>query len=429
MHAALHRPRRPQVRRPPARGVATLLVVMALFFLVSMVAAYTSRNLVFEQRTSANQYRATQAFEAAEAGADWALSMLNGGRVDASCAPVEAGGIGSYRQRYLSIDPDRGIVSPVRFNNAGVFTSLASGCLRGAAGWTCSCPTDTLPQLPGGDGTVRPSFRVTFEGTTTPGLFRISSTGCTANDDTCLRLARGDATEAAARVNLTVSLVPGLGSTPPAPVTLRGRLQLGTAMRVINEDAGTAGLTVHTGGAVADGSVTAVTSPGTPGGQSVVQNDASLQAMTADRMFIATFGMSRQAFQRAPATASFTCGGGCGDRLASFVQAHPGRPIWVTDSLTIDSTVALGTVTDPVLLVVAGPVELSSAGASITGVVYSQAQVWGGAGSGSVRGALLGEGDLVGASAPEVRYDPAVLARVRLQQGTVIRLPGGWRDF
>jgi hypothetical protein len=34
---------------------------MLLFFIISMVAAYTSRNLIFEQRTSANQYRSTQA--------------------------------------------------------------------------------------------------------------------------------------------------------------------------------------------------------------------------------------------------------------------------------------------------------------------------------------------------------------------------------
>ena len=55
-------------RRNRERGAATLVVVMVLFFIISMVAAYTSRNLIFEQRTSANQYRSTQAQEAAEAG-------------------------------------------------------------------------------------------------------------------------------------------------------------------------------------------------------------------------------------------------------------------------------------------------------------------------------------------------------------------------
>ncbi|HRZ62470.1 MAG TPA: PilX N-terminal domain-containing pilus assembly protein, partial [Rubrivivax sp.] len=44
-----------------ARGAAALVVVMVLFFIMSLVAAYASRNLIFEQRTSANNYRSTQA--------------------------------------------------------------------------------------------------------------------------------------------------------------------------------------------------------------------------------------------------------------------------------------------------------------------------------------------------------------------------------
>ncbi len=62
-------------------------MVLLLFFIISLVAAYAGRSLIFEQRTSANQYRATQAFEAAEAGLEWALAMLNGGRISATCLP------------------------------------------------------------------------------------------------------------------------------------------------------------------------------------------------------------------------------------------------------------------------------------------------------------------------------------------------------
>jgi hypothetical protein len=55
--------------------VATLTVVMVLFFVVSLVAAYAGRTSIFEQRTSANQYRSTQALEAAEAGLEWAVVL------------------------------------------------------------------------------------------------------------------------------------------------------------------------------------------------------------------------------------------------------------------------------------------------------------------------------------------------------------------
>ena len=44
------------------RGAASLIVVLLLFLVLSLTAAYTSRNLIFEQKTSANQARATMAF-------------------------------------------------------------------------------------------------------------------------------------------------------------------------------------------------------------------------------------------------------------------------------------------------------------------------------------------------------------------------------
>ena len=72
-------------------GAAALIVVMVLFFIASMVAAYASRNMIFEQRTGTNLFRATQALEAAEAGMDWAITMLNQGRSKATpSAPTRA---------------------------------------------------------------------------------------------------------------------------------------------------------------------------------------------------------------------------------------------------------------------------------------------------------------------------------------------------
>ena len=64
-----------------ARGMAALTVVMVLFFVMALVAAYTNRNLVFEQRISANSYKATRALEAADAGVEWTIGLLNAGRM------------------------------------------------------------------------------------------------------------------------------------------------------------------------------------------------------------------------------------------------------------------------------------------------------------------------------------------------------------
>ena len=145
------------------RGAAALMVVMVLFFVVSLVAAYASRNLIFEQRTSVNQYRSTQAFEAAEAGLEWAMGLLNSGRLTAACQAATDVTLSSFRDRYLSIDPVTGVVTPRTWSLAGVPQILQPSCVRGAAGWVCDCPSAAAPVLaaPGGVGSF-PAFSVRF---------------------------------------------------------------------------------------------------------------------------------------------------------------------------------------------------------------------------------------------------------------------------
>ena len=47
------------------RGAVTLILAIVLLILTSMVAAYTGSTVLFEQKVSANEFRAGQAFEAA----------------------------------------------------------------------------------------------------------------------------------------------------------------------------------------------------------------------------------------------------------------------------------------------------------------------------------------------------------------------------
>jgi hypothetical protein len=170
------------------RGVATLVVVMVLLFLMALVAAYTSRNLIFEQRTSVNQYRSTQAFEAAEAGVEWALAMLNGGRVGSSCTEATATGTStSFRQRYIRLDPATGMVQPVA-------TVGLPGCVWTNGAWACECPDGTASTLtPPTTGGIAPAFRVRFtvNGLARPGVVRIESNGCTRLDNQCLNFPAG----------------------------------------------------------------------------------------------------------------------------------------------------------------------------------------------------------------------------------------------
>ena len=422
------RQRRPGQYPGGSRGVATLLTVMALFFLVSMVAAYASRNLVFEQRTSANQYRATQAFEAAEGGLEWALGLLNGGPLDANCVPSEDTSALSWRGRYLQINA-QGNVAPASVFASGMPVFLNSGCVRGPEGWSCACPSAGPPVLPVPEGKgVNPVFRVQVSGSVTPGVFSLDSTGCTSPDEPCLRTGVANGAEAGSRVGVLLDLASALPTPPVAAVPVRGDFDVASPMRIVNTDALTNGLGLQHGGIRAGAEPLIDTVPGTPGAQGRVHDEA-LGNLSADRLFINTFGQSKAAFVRQPATRVIECGGGCATTLRDIVARSPGRPVWVNGDVVIDSDVQIGTPESPALIVATGSVQMPASGARIFGLVYSQAATWQVAGSGHIQGALMAEGNFNGNSAPQVSYDPAVLERLRLTTGSFVRVPGSWRDI
>ena len=86
----------------PQRGAASLPVTSLLCFAMVLAVAYANRNLVVEERASANQYRSAQAFEAAEAGLEWSLARLNDSdRIGSDCRPSGDPADLGFRERSL----------------------------------------------------------------------------------------------------------------------------------------------------------------------------------------------------------------------------------------------------------------------------------------------------------------------------------------
>ena len=196
----------------------------------------------------------------------------------------------------------------------------------------------------------------------------------------------------------------------------------------MNEDAGTNGVTIRAGRfATAPLTDLLVSAPGSLAENSLVE-DVGLAALGPERFFYSLFGVSREAFPQLPTVVSFACGGGCGDRLRDAVAANPGRPLWVTDAVVIDSDVQIGAPGQPALIVANGGAQLA-AGSRLSGVLYVAGANWTAAPGGTVDGAVVAEGQVSGTGMPDVRYDPAIVNRIRTTMGTVVRVPGGWRDF
>ena len=128
------------------RGAAALLVTTLLCFAMLLVVAYAHRNVVVEEHASANQLRAAQAFEAAEAGIEWALSRLNDPTpAGPDCRPGIDASARSARDRWLRFQGAAGDVVPATWSDAGTTTPLRAACVRGDGGWTCSCPASGAP--------------------------------------------------------------------------------------------------------------------------------------------------------------------------------------------------------------------------------------------------------------------------------------------
>jgi len=410
-------------QRQRQRGAGTLIVVMVLFFVMSLVAAYASRNMIFEQKTSANQYRSTQAFEVAQAGVEWALAMLNGGRVNDFCVP-NAGGT-SFRDRYLTISA-AGVIQPGGAKPDHVM------CVRTDTGWSCSCPAAGSPVL----SVAAPGFRLLFLPAATadrPNLLKLRSIGCTNLAANC----QGDGatatgSNAIAQVFAVVGLKGAISTPPAAALTAGGTVNVnGAGMTVVNTDPLANGTTIDARGLVTDVGLVLRTTPGAPSAGSFISNDSAVPA-TANLLFASVFGMKQATYREQPATIVLTCPADCGaTAIQNLVLKNPGRTLWLEGDVDFNAAVDIGSPTSPVAIVVHGDLTASTTPVNIYGLVYNYNALggWVPVGSPLIQGAAIAEGNLTGTGTPTIVYDRDILNRLRLASGSFVRVPGGWRDF
>lgn len=468
------------------RGTASLIVVMLLFFVLSLTAAYANRHLIFEQKTSANQSRSTAAFEAAEAGIEWALAQLNGSIIDAHCGDHAA--TTSFQQRYLSFSAT-GVVNQTSRGGNPDDPRIWPTCVFNGTSWNCTCPTGAAadPVAPVGTGPF-PAFRVwlsTPEPSTAaappanaasspwvavtparPGFAFIHSVGCTrlpAAVEPCLDfLARGEIGEGVSFQRTILSLRSGLAVAPAAAVTARRAVTpaVGPArLRVVNTDDRSGGITIHSADPVDASRFEFQTVPGTPPELSVVHGDPRLMAVSTvapasvppapaslsagERMFVSTFGMKRATYRQQPGLR--VCASPCtAADVNTLMQTNPDRVIWVEGDLVVNADI--GSVGTPVLMIIDGDTLTMDPDRRIFGFVYltgegavipNQSTLRLPDAPTQIQGALVAEGSLVteyagvpaASSFMTVTYDRAALDRLRMTYGSWVRLGAAWRDF
>jgi type II secretory pathway pseudopilin PulG len=426
------------------QGAATLVVVMVLFFIISMVAAYTSRNMIFEQRTGANLYRATQSLEAAEAGLEWATMMLNTGRIDEDCVASTDTSDNTFRSRYVTANASTGLLT-ARTKSDG--TELTPTCRfdHSSGRWICSCPADGDPALaaPAGDE-VSPAFRVRFRtlniATAQPGLMRVEVVGCTRLDNACLALTGPSVVNEGRTVVGSVVLLSGRAMVMPrAALTARGNVTA-ASLAVSNVRVADGGITVHASGSI-DPGLSLTTISGNASGGSTIPSDSVLELpalspfSAAQRFFASIFLLPPERWAQLPGVFTVNCGvGGCNAAtIRDVVAANPGRPLWINGDVSVDSAGDIGTATSPVLMVVNGNLSFSITGVTIHGLLMLRPSDpttgWATSGDGRINGAVIVDGPVTGSGTLRIEYNGNVLTAVRSTVGNLSRVAGSWRDW
>lgn len=452
------------------RGAASLAVVMVLFLVMALVAGYTGRNLIFEQRTGVNQWRSTQAIEVAQAGLDWTIAQLNSGRILPDCTASASTDDTTFRQRYLLIDPETGVI---RRRLTGSGNPLWPTCVANDDGWTCNCPiTNNLVAAPPAGEQVRPAFRVQFvvEPTGAPGVIGVKINGCTRSEEDCLKFALplvpdGRSTAGDARATITALLALKSGLAVPPSVAALVRTSASGDVQLVNEDVASGGFTVQAGGAVTIPAGKLYSTAGTPSLRTILDADPTLAdaALPADpfaigdRMFAQSFALWPSLYRDQPGTVVVNCGGGtCTDaQVRTAISLNPGRPIWVAGALEVSTPTDLSgppppppdadpralpvnPPSVPAVLVVEGNLTFSTPSSPpvrIQGTVYggrssvAPGPPWSLSGPGEIVGAVVAEHALNGVGDPTVRYSIEVVSFLRLQTGTFAMVPGSWKDF
>ncbi len=422
------------MRARSQRGVAALVITVLLFFTMLLASVYLNRNLVFEQRSSANQYRATQAFEAAEAGLEWAAAQLNSTqRIGADCRSAAAPAT-SFRDRFVTLDRATSRFAGRSFGGAASLP-LQAACVRAGVAWSCACPSDGAPALAASMADNAPAFILQFLGGDKPGVLRVVSTGCSSLAGVCAGTS-ADARiqpDAMAKVEVSFGLLSAIATLPVAALTARGAVDAGnTALGLHNADPAT-GVAVHAGTAVAAPLARFTAPAGVSLAAAIVEGDADLAALPTARLFTSLFGIDKLGWKNQPVVRRIACTGDCSAALVGAIDA--GTPMLLAAStdgapVRIVGPATLGTPERPVVVVVDGPLQISGA-VRVHGILYAASLAWSDAPAPGalVRGAVVVEGGYAGDAATDLVYDAALLATLKSATGALVRINGSWRDY
>ena len=444
--------------RGRSRGIAALGVVMVLFFILAMVAAYTNRNLVFEQRTSANSYRSARSLAAADAAVDWTVAMLNGGIIGTACKDTDGDTTDDFKTRYLDLTYDgkfKPKLQPLPPIFAGTALEGKSGkvfqiqpaCAGTSAGTlACSCPTLSPPAQLDVGNSGEPVFTVAFEeggAGKAPGVIGMKIRACSSVRSGSVTADNVNSfgschvndlqpnipehknyvqVDAMTMLSISLGLISALPVPPSSALTVVGPVdQTAGTLTVINADPVT-GVAIHSGATIS--SPTTVKTAGPAGSSASAASPVDTDLSTSD-FFRKALGLPLDKYKEQPASVIVKCSGACSaSDVTAKLAKGPTRIMFVDGDLDLDGT-AIGSDATPAMVVVNGKATVSGP-VTLKGVLFVNGDLTWTDTAGTVNGAVIVGGKFAGKGTPTISYDRAIVQRIHKSYGSFVRVPGSW---
>jgi Tfp pilus assembly protein PilX len=360
------------------RGISSLVLIFTLMLLSTLFILFAAQFSILQQKITANLYRNQQAFEAAQAGLEASIPYL-----EANYSTIVAAASGGYLTPYVNSNTQN--------------VALANGSQYS---FVFSNPTANNFQL-----------------------ITVTSTGTTA-DGTSTRV-------------VTQRIKSYSSSIPVPTVTLGSQDDVSVGNTAVISNTFTNSNIIAGGSVSFSSSGHTTTSSGTTSstsglGSDVTQNNSALSSLSSGTYFRNVFGVSSSSLR---SIANYTYSFLVDHTYNANLNGLTGSIIWIDQffgTATINSTTVIGSIAQPVILVVNGNLLISDS-AVINGFIFilnpSNAVVI--RSSAILNGAIATSGDLSFQGGAALNYNSAILYALPSVGGTThyAKVPGSWRDF
>jgi len=356
-------------------GFATLTMIAIVLLMMTVLAVVGTKTAVTEQKVAANEYRAKQAFEAAEAGLEFGQVYADQNRATLLLDTNNNGYIDSYSSAYTS---------NVSLANSTSYSLIFTNPIANDFNMIEITSIGTSP-----DGTVSRTVRQLFASYT---LF--------SNGPFATLVSKG-AVDFSGDLTIT-------NTTSPTTIWSGGGVSL----------TGSAETDAGNGNGSSSGNI----------GTDIQQNDTNLSTLTDDAFFETFVGTTRAVARE---TANLVYTNNTNTNYSSLLDGVQGKLIWIeqTAGNAVLNGGTIGSVDFPVVLIINGNLSVSG-NVMIYGAIYIANNFTNnGAGTVQVNGAMIVEGTTTATGTPDVTYNPTIFDNINEKLGSFVKVPGSWRDI